>query len=130
MRYLGLFLFTSAAWILAWFAGAASDMLDRQRRGAGDVGSSSMPLVGFFLGWIMTAIAFFFDHRDFWGTFPTTWTLRLQPYGFWVVLGLHALLGAFALGYIAYAVVIARIEARRRSAARISQPAGSNGDER
>ena len=88
-----------------------------------------MPLVGFFLGWIMTAIAFFFDHRDFWGTSPTTWTLRLQPYGFWVVLGLHALLGASALGYIVYAVVTARMEARRRSAARISQPAGPNGDE-
>ena len=83
-----------------------------------------MPLVGFLLGWALTAIAFFWDHRDSFETFPTTWSLRLTPYGFWVVFWLHVALGAWAFFYIVYVLVLAWLESRRRRAGPTGQSSG------
>ncbi len=113
MRYLGLLPFTFVMWMLVWGAGASSNMREAQRTGKKTSGTSG-PLVGFLLGWVLTSVAYFWDHRDFWGTFPTNWTLRLTPYGFWTVFGLHAVLGAAALSFCVYDNLQSRKEERRR----------------
>jgi hypothetical protein len=113
MRYLGLLPFTFVMWMLVWGAGAESNRREAQRTGKKTSGTSG-PLVGFLLGWVLTIVAYFWDHRDFWGTFPTNWTLRLTPYGFWTVFGFHALLGAAALSFGVYDILQYRREERRR----------------
>lgn len=112
MRHLLLFVFSTATWTLAWMAGAASLQLEALRRGR-PPGGSSMPGAAYLLGWLLTIAAYFWDHRDSWGTLPTSWELRLTPYGFWTVLGLHALVAVLALASIARDALLLRREARR-----------------
>ena len=105
MRYLGLFLFTSVIWLLISAASAAQNSLAAAREGR-KAGASSI-LSGFTFGWTLTGLAFVWDTQELVGS-------KVPPYGFWVVLVLHAGFGSWVLIYLIYAIVtLRRLESRR-----------------
>ena len=99
MRYIGLFVLVTVAWLFVAIAGAAHQALVAARAGTTSGGTSV--LGGVFLGWALFAAAIGIDFPAFSG--GSAW-----PLGFWAVLVFHALLGIAALAYWAYAAFALR----------------------